>query len=725
MHWLSTYSKPWLLIIDNADDPDMEISKYFPPGGKGHILITTRNPGAVIHATIGDFHFSGMDPDEAITLLLKSAHQPNKPVRCDDESKKFASGIACELGYLALALTHAGATIRRNIYTLEKYLHYYLGYRKGMMGYSHIKNPDDASIITTWEIPFRRIATRESVEYRDAADLMHIFAFMHFESIPESIFERYWSAVEGTESKLTNYPDILQNKSAWSEETHARLRRALNILCDYSIIDHDPDKGLCSLHPVIHSWARGRLTLVDQKRWLSYTSTVLACCISLNLEASGRAFRRLLLPHIDSCLRALHSLYQLFPENVEQAAEVDKFASVYAENGLWKLAREWQHKVIELRTRKLGKQHRDTIQAQVSLGYIYWNKFEIKSAIEVQNQVRISQWWLRPSLASWTTCLPWKPDHISYSMALSDLTQTLWLAGRRNLSKMTGERAVQGLIKHLGPDDPITLNAMFNLARTYLHLDEYKKCHELLILVVKKRKRFFGPNHVDTLMARNELGMSYRAQGRMDIAERIVTNVVESRKKVLGEEHAYTLWSVNDLSKILCDRGRPENAVSMLEDIIPVVIRTLGEEHVGMVMTQSNLARAYSLCERRNEALVLLRKLTDVIPSNHPDWIHAMSGSVHVRFKLGQLEEIEKDCNKMLDIIINTKVLTLDNPRTLAVAEQLLRIYRDQGRSDDILALKKRVPGINENNDAQKGLLAMLYGTYVRNGKARLISTFL
>jgi GTPase SAR1 family protein len=119
IHWLSTCSKPWLLVIDNADDPEMDISKYFPAGGKGHILITTRNPEAVIHATIGEFHFRGLDPDEAITLLLKSAHQPNKPEDPDVQSRKLAQGIALELGYLALALAHAGATIRRNIHSRE------------------------------------------------------------------------------------------------------------------------------------------------------------------------------------------------------------------------------------------------------------------------------------------------------------------------------------------------------------------------------------------------------------------------------------------------------------------------------------------------------------------------------------------------------------------------------------------------------------------------------
>lgn len=198
-----------------------------------------------------------------------------------------------------------------------------------------------------------------------------------------------------------------------------------------------------------------------------------------------------------------------------------------------------------------------------------------------------------------------------------------------------------------------------------------------------------------------------------------------NRVKKLWVKSTHTLlWSINDLSKILCDCGRPEKAALMLEEIVPVVVRTLSEEHVGMFMTQSNLARAYALWKRWNEAEALLRKLTAIIQSDHPDWIHAMSGYIHVRARLGQLEETEEDCIKVLDVIHKTKILTLDNPRTLATTELLLGIYRAQERSDEILTLKRRVPGMEEHNDAQDSLFAILYGTGADDGKSRPRSTF-
>ena len=176
------------MITDNADDLDIDTSKYFPPGDRGHILITTRSPRATMLATVDNFHFHGMDPEEAAMLLLKSADMYPMNDHSSLGRHHAASSIASELGYLALALAFAGAAIRRNIYTLERFLRAYLGPRKRTLSLPQIHRAENANIITTWEIPLERIAKRKSQSHQDAIDLLHVFAFMHFQSVPEQIF---------------------------------------------------------------------------------------------------------------------------------------------------------------------------------------------------------------------------------------------------------------------------------------------------------------------------------------------------------------------------------------------------------------------------------------------------------------------------------------------------------------------------------------------------------
>ena len=208
--------KSWLLVLDNADDPEMDVSKYFPAGGRGHILITTRNPGAIEYATIGNFRFQGMEPEEAIQLLLRSAHLLGPKADIEPQKEAIARDIASELGYLALALTHAGAAIRRNIYTLDRYLHYYLGLRKETIGGSFVTTAEDANIITTWEIPFKKLLSRQTLELGYAVELLHVFAFMHFESIPEILLRRVQPVDARVVSVDLACPRIFRETSNWS-----------------------------------------------------------------------------------------------------------------------------------------------------------------------------------------------------------------------------------------------------------------------------------------------------------------------------------------------------------------------------------------------------------------------------------------------------------------------------------------------------------------------------
>ena len=715
-HWLSNISEPWLLVIDNADDPEMDVSKYFPAGGSGHIIITTRNPGVVTYATVGNFHFGGMDPEEAVTLLLRSADLYQNAHQLNVESRSAAREIASELGYLALALAYAGATIRRKIYTLERYLYHYLGSRKKMLSMPPIKTADDANIITTWEIPFQKIATRKSVEHKDAVDLLHLFAFLHFDSVPELIFQKTWFSGMENNIHATRLDDASERISAWREESHARLRRALGILCGYSIIDHDPEKKLCSLHPVVHQWAKDRLPLGERKRWLTCTASVLEQCIS-PLEASGQEFRRLLLPHVESCLRALRSTFPSFPKTVAEASQAEKFAAVYAEKSMWRQARSLQQDVVNLRTKIQGKWHDDTLKAQSSLGDICWGLFDVESTVKIHVHVMRSRWWLRPGPTYWLAFL--KPDHISYCKALSDITLSLWLAGRYDLSQRAGERAVAGLVKRLGPDDPQTLTAMFNLARTYLHLDKVMESRELLTVVVRKRKLFFGLDHLDTLLARHELGMCLRCLGRLVAAEKVLKTVHEKAVQLLGEEHAYTLWSIIDVSKVVCDLGCAEEAALMVENILPILVRTLGEHHGQTDNARLAIARAYALGGRLKESATLLKEVISTVPEEYPMWLIAMLGYIHVLSKINQPAELETQCNKMLDHIKTRKVLSLNDPRTLEVGRILLGIYQDQHREDDISVLRKKIPGLDGPRRTETGLFKLIYGASAYDGKAR------
>lgn len=636
------------MVLDNADDPDLDMSSIMPTGTKGHIIITTRNPHLTIYATVGAIRLTGMDPEEAIDLLLNSAFPDDAASRMEIHHRSTAQQIAEHLGYLAIALHQAGATIRRKIYTLEMYLRSYLGQRGRLKSVWPSGFVEQADVIATWEIPFQRIEATKRDSYQDAVALLHIFAFLHHESIPEAIFEAAWSIEEKVWRKDHNLPRIVERNANGGEAAHARLREAISILYEYSIVEFDANSQACSLHPVVHQWARSRIQ--DAERigyWLHCTAIVLASSGAyLSLEQSEET-TSLLLPHVDTYLQLLFDFDPQLLQTQSGTFQLEYISRIYERAGRWRSSLEVLKEVIKYRMLTCGRWHEDTLRAKRSASLCHWNLFEVREAIDLQREILWARWVSRQSPLDWYC--PLKPTHTNYLLALSDLTQTLWLAGQRSLSKQAGERAVTGLSRNLGRNHVHTLDAMFHLGRTYRHLGHLGKAHRMLRYVLGKRTYNLGPEHLDTLMAKNEIGMNLCSRKvRLDLAENWVRDVLDARTRILGEEHAYTLWSVNDLAKVLSTLGRPEEAISILEDAIPAVVRTLGEKHVGMQMTKGNLAKAHAQCHQWKEAEETLLAIIPHIDPSHPDWINSMIGCTRIHIRLGKLDAAEQRCRLLL-----------------------------------------------------------------------------
>ncbi|CAE6422636.1 unnamed protein product [Rhizoctonia solani] len=111
LQWLESYYEPWLMVLDNVDDPSLPIRDYIPGGKHGSIIITTRLSGMVLLAqgTQSDCNISSMDPDDAMVLLLKSARKQEKLL--SEKELESARALLQDMGHLALAVVHAGAFI--------------------------------------------------------------------------------------------------------------------------------------------------------------------------------------------------------------------------------------------------------------------------------------------------------------------------------------------------------------------------------------------------------------------------------------------------------------------------------------------------------------------------------------------------------------------------------------------------------------------------------------
>jgi hypothetical protein len=71
--WLISHVEEWMLLFDNADDPNINLFPFFPRCTHGNIIITSRNPELAGHGPQSYSKVGDMDETNAIDLLLLRA----------------------------------------------------------------------------------------------------------------------------------------------------------------------------------------------------------------------------------------------------------------------------------------------------------------------------------------------------------------------------------------------------------------------------------------------------------------------------------------------------------------------------------------------------------------------------------------------------------------------------------------------------------------------------
>lgn len=103
-------SERWLLVFDNADDPE-RLSRYFPQGGSGHILVTSRNQSWSQH---GDAL--------PVDVFLREESIEHLQRRAPGLSAEDAAQVATAVGDLPLAVEQAAAWIAETATPIGAYL---------------------------------------------------------------------------------------------------------------------------------------------------------------------------------------------------------------------------------------------------------------------------------------------------------------------------------------------------------------------------------------------------------------------------------------------------------------------------------------------------------------------------------------------------------------------------------------------------------------------------
>jgi len=401
-----------------------------------------------------------------------------------------------------------------------------------------------------------------------------------------------------------------------------------------------------SIHPLVHSWARDRMDKADQELWFQTTRTIIATSVTSTRDRQGLAYRRILLPHIDSLFASsFASPTPGLESDSMRLKEVFKKTQVYSEYGRWNSARAMQEEEVQQRKALLGSDHPETLIAIASLTDTYWNSGIANQAadlrrLELDTKIRLLGMNDQQTLK-----------------AMDNLANTYWLCGRYSDAESLGSQALAGLKKILRPADPSVVDCTIHLARAYKHNGTPSKGLELLAPIVHDCEEEYGHQNVITLNAKMDLGMIYHDLGQLEKAEDLLKGVLAARTRILGKDHAYTLWAVNDLAKIYTSQSRAPEAAEMLTAILDVVRQTLGEDHVGMTMTLWNIVSAHSKLGRNDDAALILgdlhstflRKIeAGAMDRMHPDFLSCLYKKAQNDLCQGRVHEAERAYSELV-----------------------------------------------------------------------------
>ncbi|KAI9811231.1 MAG: hypothetical protein M1827_005563 [Pycnora praestabilis] len=659
-NWLANLAYPWLLLIDNADDRNMDLQKHFPAGERGFLLITTRNPYNRTLGTVGekfyDFEKETLDVDESNELLLKAADESQRITSVRDA----AARIAERLGYLPLALVQAGKAIFRHMCTcnLYNYLDIYdqswqrIRRARSLSGLRSSLNNDEVvnmkNVYSSYEIIYRGLENTPALSTQDAIDLLKLFSFLSNESLRMEVLvtavrhpQRQRQYDEDQAAKKATTTDVASN--SWTstlkecliwlqrqvdksvpvlpavlrEETYdeARLGDAMDQLESLSLVNYHREDNSYSMHPLIHTWVRERpeMSNAEQAMWCQAASSTLAQSIllpPLDLIESAEALRRHLLPHVSHVQMCRESIKLKLIDNQKSR---NRFWRPLAPTLSRQLALEFGKfslvyftNGLYLQAEELQLKVKDYVCGQLGMGnQLAWRVTLALSAtyFELTRTNKAAELQAQVLDSCKQTLGPDNPQTLKF---MDILGASRCFQGRWAESRELHEKAIEGMNKVLGPDHEDMFLATDNLGKVMWRYFQYKLSHDLHAKAFQglSKAKSFGPTHAKTLEAKECLALSCIDVLGADLqsARNMMLQVKRERKLRLGTEQPWTLLARCNLARIESAMGDNAKAEKLIRKALPVAQRNLGENHFGTLLGKTHLAQVLVRQKRYDEA---------------------------------------------------------------------------------------------------------------------------
>ena len=535
---IANLNHSWLLVLDNADSPDVDYQDYFPGGTLGVVILTSRNDECQRYATAKSITLEGLSDEEARDLLLKAARVPQDQYSAMEEDANLVTNL---LQSHALALIPAGAYVSRGHCTLAGYPEVYERQRQRLLTF----RPTQArsryrDVYATFEVSAGMLKTSKTEAAQDALQLLPLLAVLGSSRLPLPVFEAGWRCAQSVPPELeddaeddevllltpwhvAHIPSLLDPASdVWDS---FRLVESVSLLKAFSLVSTDSHDGVLSvsMHPLVHAWARDRQDDEEQhQHWLQ-----MGCVVALTRgeEALWRARGRQLQSHIDALT----------------VWDVDKMFGV-------------ESRILVARVLVNCGWVLHDLRADAKL-FLLLTKIFARLGLD---RLKVDRLWIGV-----------------YYLAARNLVKH----GKIKEAVALLEQIVTTEEQSLAADHPDRLTSQHTLAGAYRANGQVKEAVALLEQVVTIEEQSLAADHPDRLASQHALAGAYRANGQVKEAVALLEQVVTIREQSLAADHPDQLASQHNLAIYMWELESHNAARDMMAWVVEIRKQVLDESH--------------------------------------------------------------------------------------------------------------------------------------------------
>ncbi|GAA3835147.1 FxSxx-COOH system tetratricopeptide repeat protein [Streptomyces phyllanthi] len=639
-------TKRWLLVFDNADAPE-QLSRYFPAGDGGHIIVTSRDQAWARTADL--LAVDVFQREESVEYLTRRA-----PGLSAEEADRVAEAV----GDLPLAVEQAAAWLAETAMPVDTYLDQLAGQTAQLPALNGPADYPD-TVAATWNISISRLKERSPA----AARLLELCAFL----APEPISSQLLCNREMIDALEPYDPDL---------QGSFLIGRLIREIGRFALAKID-STGTIQIHRLVQAGIRSQLSEEQQRQARHVVHTVLAGArpdADEPVDAPGTWSRfDAIWPHLLACD------IQDCSEPEPRRLLIDRVRYLWKRgklSGACQLAEE----VLARWRETLGEDDMQYLYLRGQLANVLRSQGRLVEARDIDQDLLARQ---RRVLGD---------SHPYTYFTTSQLAGDLSALGEYRSAVELAREAHEGLSRTFHESHPRTLDAAGNLAFALRMVGSYDLARELDQDVLDRRTEVLGPDHPCTLASASSLGRDLREVGRYADSVALLSQVYEKHKDIFGKPFPATLTCAKSLAVSLRRVGRFEDALRLTTATRAQYRALRSSPTPDRLACDLNLASDLYAAGEREEARAVAREALagymEVSGEAHPCTQSALHNLGIFHWGCGDLEAAGQVFRKVLPRM--TEMLGKEHPHTLVSGINYANVLADQGRFEEAYTLEEK-----------------------------------